>query len=146
MLERLALKHDTWVKFARQICKDNYLADDIVSEMYLKFSQYDKEINDWYVYFALKHLYLHWIKKESNFCELSGNFVYDESEARKEIELPDNLSWVEKQVLILRQKFSCRDIEKKYHINYLKIHRIEKQAKEKLKQEWGKPKYKDLVI
>ena len=33
MIEQLALKHDLWVKMARGICKDSYLADDLVSEM-----------------------------------------------------------------------------------------------------------------
>jgi len=52
MLEKLALKHDTWVKFARAICKDAYLADDLVSEMYLKFYEkqetYNKDIKKLY--------------------------------------------------------------------------------------------------
>lgn len=145
MLEKLALKHDTWVKYARQICKDAYLADDLVSEMYLRLMNCDKEVNDWYVYFTIKHRYIDWISKENSFTELSDNFVTYEENERITIELPDTISWVEKQILILRQSMSCREIEKQYKIHYLVIHRTEKKAKEKLK-DWAKEKYKELEM
>ncbi len=143
MLEKLALKHSTWVKFARQICKDSYLSDDLVSEMYLKLSDCKKDINDWYVYFTIKHLYLDWIKKEKIFTDLTDNFVTLDETNRITIELPNTISWVEKQILILRQSMSCREIEKQYHINFLVVHRLEKKAKSKL-TEWAKEKYKEL--
>lgn len=146
MLEKLALKHELWVKMAKGICKDAYLADDLVSEMYLKFSEYDKEVNEFYVYFAIKHLYIDWIRSEKKRgeIELNDNYVTFDKEERITIELPNCITWVEKQILILRQQFSCREIEKKYHIQYKKVNRIELKAKEKLK-EWAKEKSKELV-
>lgn len=145
MLEKLALKHDLWLKMAKGICKDKYLADDLVSEMYLKFSEYDKEVNDFYVYYAIKHIHINWLREEKKMktTELSDNFVTFEEKERITIEIPDFLTWVEKQILLLRQDFSCREISKQYHINKDKINRIELKAKQKLK-EWAKEKSKEL--
>lgn len=140
MLEKLALKHDLWVKMARGICKDAYLADDLVSEMYLKLSEYDKELNEFYVYFAIKHLFINWIREEKKLqsVEIVDNILtFEHVEEIENIELPDCITWVEKQILLLRQEYSGRDIAKQYHLHHVKVHRIEKQAKEKLK-EWAK--------
>jgi hypothetical protein len=147
MLKKLALKHNLWVKMAKGICKDAYLADDLVSEMYLKFSEYDKEVNDFYVYYAIKHIYINWLREEKKMptTELNDNFVTFEEKERITIELPDCLTWVEKQILILRQDYSCREIEKQYHIQYKKVNRIELLAKEKCKQ-WIKEKSQVLGI
>lgn len=149
MLEKLALKHSLWVKMAKGICKDAYLADDLVSEMYLKFSEYDKdkEVNEFYVYYAIKHLYINHLRDEKklNQTELSNCLVSVEEQNHIDIELPDSVTWVEKQILLLRQEYSCREIAKQYHIQYKKVNRIELKAKEKLK-EWAKEKYKELEM
>jgi Uri superfamily endonuclease len=105
----------------------------------------EKELNDWYVYFAIKHLHIDWLKKEKQYSEISSDYIANEEEKTISIELPNNISWVEKQILLLRQEMTCRQIEKQYHINYLKIHRIEKQAKEKI-QKWAERKYRELVM
>lgn len=149
MLEKLALKHSLWVKMAKGICKDAYLADDLVSEMYLKFSKYDKdkEVNEFYVYFAIKHLFIIWLREEKKMQSedlFDTHVTFDEVE-RITIELPNCITWVEKQILLLRQEYSCRDIAKQYHIQYKKVNRIELKAKEKLK-EWAKEKSKELAI
>lgn len=149
MLEKLALKHSLWVKMAKGICEDAYLADDLVSEMYLKFSEYDKdkEVNEFYVYYAIKHLYINHLREEKKFntTELCFNLVSPNEIEHIEIELPDCVTWVEKQILLLRQNHSCREIAKQYHIQYKKVNRIELKAKEKLK-EWAKETYKELVM
>lgn len=147
MLEKLALKHDLWVKMAKGICKDAYLADDLVSEMYLKFSYYDKEVNEFYVYYAIKHLYIDWLRseKKQNKTDLIDNIATESESEFINIELPDCVTWVEKQILLLRQEYSGREIAQQYHLHHVKVHRIEKQAKEKLK-EWAKEKYKELEM
>lgn len=140
MIEKLALKHSTWVSMARGICKDAYLADDLVSDMYIKLSAYDKEVNDYYVFYTIKHLYINWLRQENKFTGIeNAAFITVDDEVKKYIPdyIPDCLTWVEKQILLLRQDKSGRDIEKQYHINFQKIHRIEKKAKEKL-TEWAK--------
>lgn len=125
---------------ARGICKDDYLADDLVSEMYLKLSTVNKEVNEAYVYYTIKSLYVVYLKDEKRYCDIghAGTSVDQEPETPSQsIELPDTLTWVEKQILLLRTERSGRDIEKQYHINFQKVHRIEKRAKQKLEQ-WAK--------
>jgi RNA polymerase sigma factor (sigma-70 family) len=134
MLETLALKHKLWVRMARGICKDNFLADDIVSEMYLKLKDYDKELNDFYIYVTLKSVWLDWIKRESNLrhSELHDNINIDEVEKDLIYEVPDYLTWVEKQILTLRYDKTAKEIEKQYHINQRTVFRIQQKAKEKI--------------
>lgn len=148
MLERLALDHNKWVKMARGICKDNYLADDLVSEMYLKFSEYNKEVNDCYVYFAIKHLFVNWLREEEKH-KGNDNFekvnVPDDEIENDNQEIPEVLSWVEKQILILRHDHSGREIARRYNLNYKWVYRTEHKAKEKAKQWQDERKLKDLA-
>ena len=140
MIEKLSLNHDTWIRMAKGICKDSYLADDLVSEMYLKFSAYDKdkEVNEFYVYFAIKHIWLHWIKNEKRYYSEDINdldiFLDDTESKIHNAEIPNCINWVEKQIVLLRQNLSGREIARKYNINYGKVYRIEKEATIKLKQ------------
>jgi DNA-directed RNA polymerase specialized sigma24 family protein len=131
MLEILCKKHDLWLKMAKGICKDPYLADDLVSEMYLKVKDYNKDLNDYYIYFAIKHLYINYLREEKHYTSLTDSFNHEEDE-QIEYELPNCITWVEKQILLLRQNNSCRDISKQYQIDFNKINRIERGAKLKI--------------
>jgi len=155
MIEKLALNHDTWVRMAKSICKDAYLADDLVSEMYLKFSEYDKdkEVNEFYVYFAIKHLWIHWMNNEKKYHSESIEdldlLIFDEESKIHNAEIPKVINWVEKQILLLRQNKSGREIARQYNINYGKVYRIEKEATIKLKawaEENQKIRFKDLEM
>lgn len=148
MLEQLALHHDKWLRMARFIMytltqgSGFYVAGDLVGEMYIKLYKCDKEVNDTYVFLTLKSIYIDWLRAENktsklhDYLQYAGMMEYENFELPEEaepvIELPDCLTWVEKQILLLRQTKSGRDIEKQYHINYQKVHRIENRAKEKL--------------
>lgn len=152
MIKEIAAKHDKWVNIALTICKDRSTAEDLVSEMYLKLLENnlleDKEsINSSYIRKTLNSIYLNQLKvkekvrdSEKGYYEQAtstgADFEYFDV-TKKDAELPNCLTWVEKQVLILRQTKSGRDIEKQYHINYQKVHRIENQAKAKL-EEWAR--------
>ncbi len=147
MIQQLALKHDTWVRMARGICQDAYVADDLVSEMYIKLHGIAERgkntvFNDPYVYHTMKHIYINdYIRVKGQFADLDENapIADPEDEPRKyaEMEIPDCISWVEKQILLLRQEISGREIERIYQINFQKVHRMEKKAKEKLEQ-WAR--------
>jgi len=63
MLEQLAKRDKDWRRMALQICGDKMTADDLVQDMYLKFADYDKELNDYYVFFAIRSIFLDSIKK-----------------------------------------------------------------------------------
>jgi len=147
MITELFKKHTLWVRMATGICKDPYLAQDIVQDMYLKFIDYSKEINDWYIYYALKHIFINYIRDdEKRFkAEVRHYHLYKEviNEEEEKKEVPDIFTWVEKQILIHRYDKSCRDIEKEFNINFIKVHRIETKAKEKIKLWEEKRKLKD---
>jgi DNA-directed RNA polymerase specialized sigma24 family protein len=141
MLEKLSLKHLTWQKMALRICKDKYLADDIVSDMYIKLSDCQKEINDFYVYFTIKSCFIDWLRNEKKIesTELIDNFTEIEEE-KINLKVPDVLTFSEKEILRLRQDFSCRKLSEAYNIDKTKIFRIEKKAKEKI-EIWKKQNY-----
>jgi len=137
MLEELHKKHNTWLSMANGICKDSELAKDLVQDMYIKLSRYEKELNDFYVYYAIKHLFIDYLRENNKRIKAEHNhdylFQHLETEEKENLEIPSCLSWVEQQILIHRQDKSCRDIEKEYKIHFLKVHRIENKAKEKIK-------------
>lgn len=129
---------------AQDICKDEYLAGDLVGDMYLRLANLDvtRSINNSFIYVTLKHLYLDWIKAERQTTDIERASTicveYEEVVATGvEVDLSECLTWPEKQILLLRQNMSGRDIEKQYHINFQKVHRIENRAKQKVKQ-WVK--------
>jgi len=64
MLEELCKRDKDWRKMAFHICKSKELADDIVQDMYIKFSNYNKVLNEYYVFFALKSIFLDYLRKE----------------------------------------------------------------------------------
>lgn len=147
MLAELAKKHDDWIRYATYISKDAELAHDLVGDMYVKLAGYDKEVNDSYVYYAIKHLWVDHTRREKKRAILEKevryfNDVYETVSEETEsiipdLPLPDCLSWVEKQILLMRQTRSGRDIGRQFHLNYQLVHRIEKRAKEKLTQ-WAR--------
>lgn len=147
MIEKLALNHNTWVEMALSICRDPFTADDLVSEMYLKLANKQEEINKWYVYSTLRSIFIdqyHDNNKrkasEKSYFDLNSDNRPDFEnfdEVAKEYKIRDCISWKEEQILLHRQTKSCRDIHKQYQIHYLKVHRIEKEAKKKL-EEWAK--------
>lgn len=123
------------------------MADDLVSEMYIKLSNKKEPVNDQYVRVTLKSIFLCHMKQEkkrkageNEYTEFNGGIEpefesYDQ--VKQEFVLPECLTFVEREILLHRQSMSCRDIEKQYHIHYLQVHRIEKKAKNKI-QEWLK--------
>lgn len=73
MLEELSKKDKEWRIMALYICKDKYLADDLVNDMYLKLHDSNKqyhEINEWYVYRVLTTIHLNIIKRDKKTISL----------------------------------------------------------------------------
>ena len=64
MLEELCKRDKDWRRMAFHICKSKDIADDIVQDMYIKFSNYNKPINEYYIFFALKSIFLDYLRKE----------------------------------------------------------------------------------
>jgi len=145
MLEKLSLKHSTWLKMAYGICKDRYLADDIVSEMYIKMYDSKKEVNDYYIYYVIKSCFINWLRqnKKIDTIEINDNLTIFEDPENFEKEIPGCLTFSEKEILRLRQDFSCRELAEDYNIDQTKVFRIEKKAKEKIEQ-WKIKNYSQI--
>ncbi len=137
MLDILAKKDTQWRKIAFNICKDKYLADDLVNDMYLALANNEKASNDFYVIIVIRNLFLHHTKtkKEVNIediviTESINNFEIND----EQLETLTNLKWWEKELLELSFDYSLRELEKKYNINYAFIHRTIKRIRNEQKQ------------
>lgn len=134
MLEVLAKKDSYWRSIAFNICKDRMLADDLVSEMYIRLMDCKKEINDFYVIVTIKNIFLQEIKtKKTVSIEKFYNFANPEPFELddKEKEVIDNMYWVAKEYIELSETKSLREIGKELNTNYAFIYRTIKKEKER---------------
>ena len=84
MLEKLALKDKDWRKMAYHICKCRTTADDLVQDMYIYFANYNKEVNDFYVYFAIKQIHIRKIQREKiKTVDIPDNYNFKISRSKK---------------------------------------------------------------
>jgi len=142
MLEELAKRDKDWRKMAFHICKSHDTADDIVQDMYLKFANYDKKVNDFYIYFAIKSIWLDRLKdKKTKTVELIDNCntfadTYDfELDEIKEITLKKvkQLPFFERELLkVTTQEMSQRELSRQTGINLLVIQKTVKKTKQQL--------------
>ena len=142
MLEELAKRDKDWRKMAFHICKSHDTADDIVQDMYLKFANYDKKVNDFYIYFAIKSIWLDKLKdKKTKTVELIDNFnifadTYDfELDEIKEITLKKvkQLPFFERELLkVTTQEMIQRELSRQTGINLLVIQKTVKKTKEQI--------------
>ncbi len=151
MIEQIASEHDKWIRFAKSICKDADMACDLVGEMYLRLIdknilEVKGQVTSGYIYAIIKNLYFNHRKKEAKVKEGEAGYFYsnsttvpeyDMSEPEQNKEIPDILTFSERQILLLRQDNSLREIEEQYHINRQQVWRKEKIALKKL-NEWQK--------
>lgn len=144
MLDELCKKDSLWRKMALQICKDKDKADDIVQEMYLKFLNYNKKINDYYVFFALRDLFLdtkikRYTKNKISFVELPNDLQNDESynfeleeQKQKVLDNVNKLPYFERELLLVTQKISQRELSRQTDIPFRTINKTIKETKIKL--------------
>ena len=132
MIEELAKKDSYWRKVAYSICKDKMLADDLVSEMYLRLCDCKKEINDFYVIVTIKNIFLQEIKNKKtvsidNFYNFTTpeNYELDDNEQK----VIDNIYWVAKAYIEKNETMSLRQIAKELNTDYSYIFRVIKNEK-----------------
>jgi len=132
VLELLAKKDNYWRQIAYKICKDKYLADDIVNDMYLKLADNEKAKNDFYVVIVIRNLFIDTTKErkyitiDDNFTkEVNTNYELDDNE----LQLIDSLEWWERDLIELSHDYSLRELGKKLNINYAFIHRTIKRVR-----------------
>jgi RNA polymerase sigma factor (sigma-70 family) len=144
MLEQLAKRDKDWRKMAYQICGCKTTADDLVQDMYLKFANYDKELNDYYIFFALRSLFLDSIKKrklEIVSSEIENLSIKEDDYCRetdflKELILKevDSLPYFERETLKVTQEISQRELSRQTDIPLPTIKKTVLETKKYLRQ------------
>jgi len=148
MLQELSKKDKLWRNIAFNICKNNFLADEIVQEMYLRFHRNPKdEVNDYYVALVLKSVYLNMLKEKTNASINSFHYIEDKSndfepndKEQAILDEIENLTWTQKELLAEVYDRSYREIESIYNINYGYSYLQVKKAKDKVWQKLEKRK------
>lgn len=141
MLEVLAKKDALWRKIAFTICKDKYLADDLVQDMYLKLADNKKQINDFYVIITIRNLFIDHCRESKRFIDLteSNGITFDNEGLNDEeqhiINIANKLDFWKLELLDMSQEHSLRDLEERYNINYGFIYRTIKESKSYIWQE-----------
>ena len=147
MLEELCKRDKDWRRMAFHICKSKDIADDIVQDMYIKFSNYNKSLNEYYIFFALKSIFLDYLRKEKTKVELNENLCnfdeYDfEQDKIKELALEKvkQLPYFEKELLTVTQEISQRKLARETDISFIVINQTIKKTKQQLWQDLKKLK------
>lgn len=142
MIERLALKDKEWRKMAYHICKDRYLADDLTQEMYLKLATSTKEINDYYIFFTIRNIFIDTVrrlKKQTNYIE-NIEVEYEEYNYEQDmlkeyaLEQVDQLPFYPRTLLIETQVISQRKLSRETGIEFQSINQTIKKARKELCQ------------
>lgn len=145
ILEELVKKDKYWRQIAFNISKDKNISDDLVQEMYLKIyrisSKKDLDINNYYVVRILLNTYLDCLKENKKtisietITDLESRYFKFEPDDKEKFIL-DNLTFLEKEILTLKQDVSYHEIQRKFNINYQFARRIVLEAQNK----YGKTK------
>lgn len=142
MLEELCKRDKEWRKMAFHICKSRDIADDIVQDMYIKFSNYNKQLNDYYIFFAIKSIFLDYLRKEKTKVELNDNlcnfeeYNYDNDKIKElALEKVKELPYFERELLTVTQEISQRQLARETDISFIVINQTIKKTKNQLWEE-----------
>ena len=160
-LEKVAQKHNDWVRIVKSFgCKNEY-CEDIVQTMYLKINtlinkgidiSYDDDINHFYIYRMLRSLFIDLCRKEAKITKVNVDYLekfVEEEEVKeyKDIEgkmkeldtLLDKVYWYDKKVFdLISNGMSIAELSKKTSISYYSLYNTYKNVKTLIKQniEW----------
>jgi len=164
-LEKIAEKHDDWVRIVLSFgCKES-IAEDIVQEMYIRIHTYitkgvdisfrvkDKDdINHIYIYRTLRALYIDLHRKEKNIIKTNIDNLadyLDEQGESKEIDvcgvmkqmdnLLDKTFWYDRTVFeIISNGMPIAELARKTNISYYSLYFTYKRVKNLIKNniEW----------
>ena len=160
-LEKVAQKHNDWVRIVKSFgCKNEY-CEDIVQTMYLKINtlinkgidiSYDDDINHFYIYRMLRSLFIDLCRKEAKITKVNIEYLekfVEEEEVKeyKDIEgkmkeldtLLDKVYWYDKKVFdLISNGMSIAELSKKTSISYYSLYNTYKNVKTLIKQniEW----------
>lgn len=112
MLEKLVLNQKLWLKMAYDICKDKDYAQDLVQDMYVKLHNIDKEINNNYVYFTLRGLFIDNIRKNKEDAYLEFPLLEsDDIDLDKHIQQNNKIEVLQSEINCLKMPYKVIIIE-----------------------------------
>jgi len=160
-LDKIAAKHQDWIRIVKSFgCKDS-IAEDIVQEMYLLMHSYlnrgldinyDDDINHYYIYKQLRGLFVDLHRKEAKIVKVDidrlADYI-DEENVKKEKNickamnqmdtLLDKVYWYDRQVFeIISDGTSVAELSKKTGISYYSLYNTYRNVKGLIKDnlEW----------
>jgi DNA-directed RNA polymerase specialized sigma24 family protein len=141
-LLELSKKDSYWRSIALKICRNKFMADDIVQEMYLKLCNNDKDKNDFYVIIVMRNIFLDTIKKDKMFLDVD-NYDFKDNDITFEIddnekEFIEGLKWYEKELIEMSYDKSFHEIQRELNINYQFVRRILNKTKTKWQDQKNK--------
>ena len=160
-LQKIAQKHNDWVRIVKSFgCKNEY-CEDIVQTMYLKINtlinkgidiSYDDDINHFYIYRMLRSLFIDLCRKEAKITKVNVDYLEkfvqeEEIKEYKDIEgkmkeldtVLDSVYWYDKKVFdLISNGMSIAELSKKTNISYYSLYNTYKNVKTLIKQniEW----------
>lgn len=76
MLEKLAENHKKWIAIAYKFCNCKETANDIVQDMYIKMYELNKNVDDGYIYFVIRSIFIEQKRKQKEFAYDSHHVEY----------------------------------------------------------------------
>lgn len=73
MLEKLAENNKKWLQIAYNLCRCKESANDIVQDMYIKMFELNKEVDDAYIYFVIRSIFIESKRKQKEYVHDSIN-------------------------------------------------------------------------
>jgi len=160
-LQKIASKHNDWVRIVKSFGCEGDKCEDIVQEMYLKIHtlivkgidiSYEDDINHFYIYRILRSLFIDLCRKEAKITKVNieylEKFVQEEEiKEYKDIEgkmkeldtVLDSVYWYDKKVFdLISNGMSIAELSKKTNISYYSLYNTYKNVKTLIKQniEW----------
>lgn len=156
-LQKIAEKHNDWLRIVKSFGCDGDKCEDIVQEMYLKAHtlinsgtdiSYGQDINHFYIYRILRSLFIDLCRKEAKITKVNIEHLerYVEEEEIKEYKdiegkmkqldtLIDKLYWYDAKVwrLIAEEKMSIAELSKQSGISYYSLYNTYKNVKSLIK-------------
>jgi DNA-directed RNA polymerase specialized sigma24 family protein len=118
--------------------------------MYLKFANYKNEMNEYYVFFAIRSIHINNLKKrkiETVSNEIENLTINDEpycfeNDFLKEMILKEvnDLPYFERETLKVSQIISQRELSRQSEIPFETINKTIKKTKQQLKEIWDDQK------
>ena len=160
-LQKIAQKHNDWVRIVKSFGCEGDKCEDIVQEMYIKIHtlivkgidiSYEDDINHFYIYRILRSLFIDLCRKEAKITKVNVDYLekfVEEEEVKeyKDIEgkmkeldtLLDKVYWYDKKVFdLISNGMSIAELSKKTSISYYSLYNTYKNVKTLIKEniEW----------